>query len=294
MAQVPANMPPSRPSQQEAEGIAARLNRSDPRNRIYGFKRGVAEEAFRMTQRSHVTPDASPAVSLSPNPDIIDESFAAALPIASGRGEFARTSNFTETMRRYGLTHQVTEAYALLNDRSEAEQLGYDTTSGTYYDPRRYANDAFYPQNDVNGPAALTVRPTSTTNPRRPRTVAAGYDRDRRTLTVVFRDGTFYNYYDVNDATWQAFKAAQSKGQFIKKYLDGHPRGYASMTYLSQKAQELLYRVSRTNQILYQGNQNIRPKRQPRAQNRAYKAGQNPSATASLNPSRNAGRRRNP
>ncbi len=294
MAQVPANMPPSRPSRQEAESSAERLNRSDPRNRIYGFKRGATEEAFRLTQQHHTTPHGGPAPGLQPNPGVIDESFAAALPIASGRGEFARTSSFTATMKRYGLTNQVTEAYALLNDRPEAGSLGYDVTSGTYYAPTEYANLAADPRNNDLGPAAITVRPTSTTNPRRPRTVAAGYDRDRETLTVVFRDGTFYNYYNVSYQMWYAFKSAKSKGKYIREKLDSKPRGYAEMSYLSQQAQELFYRVSRTNQLLYQGNQGLRPGRQPRAQARAYKAGRNPAASAGRNPARNAGRPRTP
>lgn len=247
-----------------------------------------------MTQQSHVTPHGGPAPTLRPNPEVIDESFAAGLPIASGRGEFARTSTFAATKRQYGMGSQVTEAYALLQDRAEAADLGYDVTAGTYYAPTEYANLAQDARNNETGPAAITVRPTSTTNPRRPRTVAAGYDRDRETLTVVFRDGTFYNYYNVSYQMWYAFKSAKSKGKYIREKLDFKPRGYAEMSYLSQQAQELFYRVSRTNQILYQGNQNLRPRRQPRAQQVAYKQGKNPSATAGLNPSRNSGRRKNP
>jgi hypothetical protein len=295
MAQVPANMPPSRPSRQEAESTAERLNRSDPRNRIYGFNRGVAEEAFRATQQSHVAPKGVPAPTRLRNRDVIDESFAAALPIASGRGEFARTTNYRATLRRYGENNRVTEAYAVLQDRPEAEGMGFDQTAGLFYSPNdKYPNRAADPRNHENGPAALTVRPTSTTNPRRPRTVAAGYDRERQTLTVVFRDGTFYNYYSVAYQMWTAFKAAKSKGKYIFEKLNSKPRGYADMSYLSEKAQELFYRVSRTNQILYQGNQGIRPNRQPRAQQVAYRQGKNPAATSGKNPAQKTGRRKNP
>lgn len=71
------------------------------------------------------------------------------------------------------------------------------------------------------GPAAiLSVVPTSTTNPQRPRTLAAGYDHHRKTITVVFRDGTLWNYYGCSMSVWTAFKRAPSKGVFIRLRLD--------------------------------------------------------------------------
>lgn len=81
-------------------------------------------------------------------------------------------------------------------------------------------------------PAQITIVPTATTNPKRPRTVAAGYSSKRQTLTVVFRPprmgavGVLYNYYEVDGLEWGNFKRARSKGRFIKAYLDDHPRGY--------------------------------------------------------------------
>jgi hypothetical protein len=48
------------------------------------------------------------------------------------------------------------------------------------------------------------------------------------------------------------------------------------MSFMSAQAQELFYRVTRTNQILFNGHEGFRPKRQPRAQAQAYK-GRNPS-----------------
>jgi len=98
-------------------------------------------------------------------------------------------------------------------------------------------------------PAPISVVPTSSTNPERPRTVAAGYDVSRNVLTVVFRDGTFYNYYNVDPGTWRAFKDAHSKGQFIARYLDYTDRGTANMKKTSIAAREQLYRVARTGQI---------------------------------------------
>jgi hypothetical protein len=105
------------------------------------------------------------------------------------------------------------------------------------------------------GPADITVSPTSTTNPDRPRTVAAGYDRSRKVLTVVFRDGTFYNYYSVSGLEWGNFKRARSKGRFIRLYLNNKTRGTASMGSVPEAHQELLYKVARTMQTLHGGYQ---------------------------------------
>lgn len=99
-------------------------------------------------------------------------------------------------------------------------------------------------------PAPISLIPTSTINPDRPRTVAAGYDAKRMVLTTVFRDGTFYNYYDVDGSTWLAFKQAQSKGRFIEAVLDSQPRGAANMGSAPVYAREQLYRVARTGQIV--------------------------------------------
>jgi len=97
-------------------------------------------------------------------------------------------------------------------------------------------------------PAPMSIVPTSTTNPKRPRTVAAGYDDHREVLTVVFRDGTFYNYYQVSPEEWDAFKAQYSKGANIASVLDGKPRGTARMANTAMAAREGLYRIARTGQ----------------------------------------------
>lgn len=109
-------------------------------------------------------------------------------------------------------------------------------------------------QNETNDPAPITVSPTSTTNPDRPRTIAAGYDEERQVLTVLFRDGTYYNYYKVEPRTWQQFKASYSKGKYvIPKILDGHPRGVADMSGISPTSREELYRINRTAQWISDG-----------------------------------------
>jgi hypothetical protein len=108
------------------------------------------------------------------------------------------------------------------------------------------------PQYDEDtSPADLTVVPTSTTNPKRPRTVAAGYDEEEEKLTVMFRDGTLYNYYEVDENEWKAFKANRSKGAIIAQMLDFKPRGEADS--ISGPAQKAFYRYSRGSQIHAKG-----------------------------------------
>lgn len=77
--------------------------------------------------------------------------------------------------------------------------------------------------------ALLSVFPTSTTNPQRPRTLAAGYDHESRTMTVMFRDGTLYNYYQVSTTMWNGFKRAFSKGVWIRQNLDVRGPGLGSV-----------------------------------------------------------------
>jgi len=72
--------------------------------------------------------------------------------------------------------------------------------------------------------------PTNTTDYQHPRTVAAAWDPALGTLTVVFRDSTFYNYYQVNKEEWDAFKDNPSPGKYIKEFLDDKPRGRADVS----------------------------------------------------------------
>lgn len=87
-------------------------------------------------------------------------------------------------------------------------------------DPPEDDEEEEEPINPEGRMAILTQIPTSTTNFKRPRTLAAGWNRHSRTLSVIFRDGTPYNYYGVNHDTWNKFRAAISKGVFILRYLD--------------------------------------------------------------------------
>mgnify|MGYP003349114488 CR=1 FL=1 len=72
-------------------------------------------------------------------------------------------------------------------------------------------------------------------------------------ITVVFRDGTFYNYYEVTPAEWQQFKSRVSKGQYIYKYLDFKPRGYADVSQISANARKVFYKFARASQIHNKG-----------------------------------------
>lgn len=106
------------------------------------------------------------------------------------------------------------------------------------------------PQEDGGTAAAqLTVVPTSSSNTKRPRTVAAGYDSERQVLTVVFRDGSWYNYYEVTKLEWSGFKAIVSKGKYIYSILDFKPRGPATVSGMSAQHRKTLYGLARAGQI---------------------------------------------
>lgn len=90
--------------------------------------------------------------------------------------------------------------------------------------------------------ARLQLTSTSTTNPSRPRTLAAGYNAQTKTMTVVFRDNTWWNYYDVPEDIWEGFRQAQSKGQYLRESgLDSWGKmGRADLTGLSQTQRQAL------------------------------------------------------
>ena len=111
---------------------------------------------------------------------------------------------------------------------------------------------------------------TSTIDPTRPRTWAAGYQFDSEsengTLTVVFRDdsggtGVWWNYYDVPWQMWEEFRDAESKGRYLKASgLDNwHNMGPADPTMLGGwKSSQLnaIVRGARSRQILSGGKMN--------------------------------------
>lgn len=138
----------------------------------------------------------------------------------------------------------------------------YLNQSDIYYQPKNITAAQKMEQEDSQYSVAFTDSdiPTSSTNYSRPRTVAAGYDAPRQTMTVVFRDGTFYNYYEVTEGEWRAFKASVSKGNpWLNKanrnqgsdgLFVGKPRGAADVSSISPQVRESLYRIVRTQQIV--------------------------------------------
>lgn len=116
-------------------------------------------------------------------------------------------------------------------------------------------------------PAALTVKPTTSTDFSRPYTVAAGWERypaqgrvtqdqELGTLSVMFRDGTLWNYYNVDRSFWITFKSAISKGQFINKNaqnprLNSYPHGPADLSGAPLENRQFIQRISREAQVLY-------------------------------------------
>lgn len=75
--------------------------------------------------------------------------------------------------------------------------------------------------------ALLPYQPTPSINPPRPRTLAAGYNRETETLRVRFRDGQVYEYFDVPERVWRNFKRVKSPGRAINRTLNQYE--YAPM-----------------------------------------------------------------
>ena len=89
---------------------------------------------------------------------------------------------------------------------------------------------AFHLQDDQ---MLLTERPTNTSNPPRPRTMAAGYDYKSKTMFVrfrgeriargIYRDGASYEYYNVTRREWDRFRTAYSPGRMINQVFNSKP-----------------------------------------------------------------------
>jgi len=106
---------------------------------------------------------------------------------------------------------------------------------------------------DEYSPAEITDVPTSSTDVLRPRTLAAGYDSDREVLTIVFRDGTVWNYTGVTPGEWRGFSASLSKGKLLVKgsVLDGKSFGPASLADLDPSIYAQISYISRLAQLKY-------------------------------------------
>lgn len=184
-------------------------------------------------------------------------------PVAAAEAEYGSRSNIISEY--YGpkkYRNMAGEALGV-EGATRAEDFFYIDSRGNYVD-----NSIFRQSYDIDddtgelivpglagpqeeegtAPAPITVVPTSSSNTKRPRTVAAGYDSARSVLTVVFRDGTWYNYYEVSVSEWKSFKAAVSKGKYIYSILDYKPRGNADTAGLSAGVRKNLYGVARAYQ----------------------------------------------
>lgn len=64
---------------------------------------------------------------------------------------------------------------------------------------------------------------THSSNPERPRTIAAGYDPENAILRITFRNGVTYEYLGVNPRVWSTFQRAPSPGMFIDQVLNQYP-----------------------------------------------------------------------
>lgn len=83
----------------------------------------------------------------------------------------------------------------------------------------------YLPEEEQAKVAFPQIDPTATTNPQRPRTKQAGYDRETGILRIRFRDGTPWEYYDVPPNVWRNFRRVKSPGRFINRVLNSYEYG---------------------------------------------------------------------
>ena len=219
------------------------------RNREYGVDNAVPRRTAsgRGNTYGMTVEQATGAASLMDRSQVVSP--LAGLPVSASTGDFAFAK---------GVLGKATGEDGLWDEYWEDDQEGYGyqnlagskvTVGGqTYVRPGTAVTSGRGRQ-----PAPISLVPTATTNPERPRTVAAGFDEARGVLTVVFRDGTFYNYYGIDRTVWDSFKIAPSKGRFIVASLDDMERGTANMAKSPVYARESLYRVARTGQLVNDG-----------------------------------------
>jgi hypothetical protein len=172
----------------------------------------------------------------------------------------------------------------------------------------RFAGDTtpqrVYPatnEEPVNFPSRSSIYseiPTSSSNIPRPRTVAAAYKGDKvndtGTLTVVFRDGTYYNYYDVKPTEWELFHGQLSKGPMLNPasrksptpgFLMSKPRGEADVSNIAPDVLEALHTLA----IASQQRRPNRRYKEAQARQRA-KWGPHPNPTVSQTARQQAGK----
>ena len=106
---------------------------------------------------------------------------------------------------------------------------------------------------DQGGPL-LSV--TSSSNPDRPRTLQAGYDYTTNTMTVIFRDGTWWEYREVPASMWLSFNSAPSKGKFLRSSgLDNwNDMGPADVTNMPRHRRAQMNDVQKFADYMYPSN----------------------------------------
>lgn len=82
----------------------------------------------------------------------------------------------------------------------------------------------------------------NTTNPIRPRAKAVGYNFDNRSLYVVFRDGTWWEYRNCPISHYENLKTTESTGKYLASSgLDNWPdMGPANLDDLASERKERL------------------------------------------------------
>lgn len=146
---------------------------------------------------------------------------------------------------------ELVRLQTIFNASQTASPIEYDELA---YDPYEEED---YEQPQRNGatpqsPARLTDVPTSSTNVKKPRTVAAGYDASRGVLTVMFRDGTLWNYYQISKDEWIKFHSSISKGNpYINRSFLSKPQGLADLSGISEDFLSQLQLMARVSQFRY-------------------------------------------
>lgn len=127
----------------------------------------------------------------------------------------------------------------------EDAQAAYDKMIADLRDEYDSGEEAITPDDMRDGSqwASLTIY-TNTMVPERPRTLMAGYDKKNYILTVMFRDNTLYNYYDVSRGEWDSFRDSPSSNDYIIAVLDNKSHGPALTSERSEAAYKGLGRYA--------------------------------------------------
>ncbi len=65
----------------------------------------------------------------------------------------------------------------------------------------------------------MTLQPVSSSN-----IAAIGYDSDTHTLTIEFRSGGTYEFFDVEEQVYDGLRSAGSHGQYFQNKIRGRYR----------------------------------------------------------------------